>query len=204
MEMEYVTAIIAFLATSLGVLGKIHTRNGKGLRRLAKHEYGALILALGALSVSLVQTHTNRSTQALREAEAQSVLVDALDQVAGEIYWSDTVHALYGLPKAAEGLQSRLTYLGQRVGKIVELYKERLTDDQKKMGFRIHVLLTEHADHVASEVQARDYLESLNSQISSLVASTKSNIMKQRKVLYAPLTDFVFDFKHPEPDQSLK
>jgi hypothetical protein len=197
--MEYLTAAIAFLATSLGLFGDLHSRGRKGQFRITKLGYAALLLAFGALSVSFFQTHSNNLARSQLVSDGQTILVDTMQQITAEIYLSNLLAMSEGSSKAASELESRLRELGKRLLTILQLYGDNLTIHQRQLALSLAIQLTENADCVGNEGMARDCLENWDAEITGLVAAANAKASRARKIPISPLKDHVFDFDHPLP-----
>jgi hypothetical protein len=144
--MEYVAAIIAVLATCVGVVGETRNKEERGIRKITKVGYVALALALAAFIVSAVQTHSLRSIQLVRRADAREVLLDAIDQTASPIYWSNIIKMDYGLEKADAETEKRLTAIGERINHILQIYGDTIPEAARKISLRIAVEITENVN----------------------------------------------------------
>jgi hypothetical protein len=79
--MEYVAAIIAFLATVIGVLGETRKHKSHGLGGITWVGYFAAVLAVFACALSMIGSYTIRRERSERTVEAATMLADASEDL---------------------------------------------------------------------------------------------------------------------------
>jgi hypothetical protein len=199
---EYVSIVIALLATGIGVFGDTRRRNAHGWRRLTGLGYAALALAVLACAVSIFKTHSAITKQHERRVEANDLLVISTDEIMRNVYWSRVEETTEGLSQASKELQENLSRVGTRIGRTVQLYQDVMDTPTQKAALAIQIMTTEEANEVENKGMARGYLRGLDKEIHNLRRAIGFPL-SDNDGSYPELQRFAFDFEHPDPDPSI-
>jgi len=201
--MEYIASTIALLATCVGVIGGNPKKNARNPWLLTPIGWIALTLALAAFAVSVVQTYSARSSEALRRLDANEVLLDAAGQVAMAIYSGSSFHIMFPLDEAVAHTESRLKEVGGRIDRILRVYGDAIPERARKPALSIAQNVTENANLIGNRYASAGYLSTLDAQLRELAMSLDGS--RIREVIPSPLRDYKFDFDKPGPrDPRLK